>query len=212
MHHDVRKLKDRAWFGFLCGKLCVEIQWLHIPVKFPSHFSFWAQPFLGPACFLLKTKRNTKWPQRLSCIAITGSVQQVERCSHPVGPCSTARTPYCQELWWRSCLWRVSVHSICVNSIPQPCWQSATVCFSHQRPVAWFTVWGQCHKSLSAIYYIHLCHKIESLFTLNCVPQVFQRYKYLQCDGRMWGQNGRATQIIFPWPWNDLSCVFADCR
>lgn len=34
----------------------------------------------------LKTKTNIKWPQSLCSIAITGSVQQVERCSHPVGP------------------------------------------------------------------------------------------------------------------------------
>lgn len=138
---------------------------------------FWAHVignsiFRESSVLSLKTKRNIKWPRSLSRISITGSVQQVERCSHPVGPFSTASTAHCQELWQRSCLRSVSVHSICVNSIPWPCWQSATVCLSHHRPVAWFTVWGQCHKSSSAVHYIHLCHKIGSLFTLNCVPQV----------------------------------------
>lgn len=55
MHHDVRKLKDRAWFGFLCGKLRVGIQWLHISVRFPSHFSFWA-------CFHSRLKETPSGP------------------------------------------------------------------------------------------------------------------------------------------------------
>lgn len=43
------------------------------------------------------------------------------------------------------------------------CWQSVVVCFSPQRAVAWFTVWGQCNKFWVAIQYTQALHKPESL-------------------------------------------------
>lgn len=72
------------------------------------------QPFLGRSVLSLTTKRNIKWPPSQSRIAITGSVQQVERCLHPVGPFSTASTPHCQELWQRSCDLSVSTASVSI--------------------------------------------------------------------------------------------------
>lgn len=43
------------------------------------------------------------------------------------------------------------------------CWQSVTVCFSPQRAVAWFTVWGQCNKFWVAVHHAQAFHKPESL-------------------------------------------------
>lgn len=87
------KIQSLIWHSFweyVYGNKSLKLQLLYSAVMFPSVPSFLSschqeQHFWGPVCFYSRLK-ETKWPWSLSSIAITGSVQQVERCSHPVGP------------------------------------------------------------------------------------------------------------------------------
>lgn len=80
MHHDPRQLRSPFWEYIHGNKV-----WSFSCYTALSCFELMSSgtAFLGSSVLSLKTKRNIKW----ACnIAITGSVQQVERCSHPVGP------------------------------------------------------------------------------------------------------------------------------
>lgn len=131
---------------------------------------------------------NTIWSNGQRFSAITGNIQQVARRF------ATSGGPYRPP---RLLAAKIS------GSLPLGVWSSCLQRCSWLQPprTSGLIFCLKCCKSVSSVYYERLCHKMERFFTL------LRESLGVPSGVLMRGWTGRATQIIFPWPWNDLSAA-----
>lgn len=134
------KWKSCIWFGHIKEAIFTSLK--------PQDESRSMDSGMTDLCLCVHTRTTLDWSSRPAWItgkpaghAVTLPEELEEAFGLVICQCLTAS---------------VSIAFLC-------CWQSVTVCFSPQRAVAWFTVWGQCNKFWVAIQHTQAHRKPESL-------------------------------------------------